>query len=67
MPPARLLGVADDLAPAPIPALFGVYATPMPPILGVFATASFLIFSAFARSILINCQLEVKIARSPNL
>lgn len=52
MPPARLLGVADDLAPAPIPALFGVYATPIPPILGVFATASFLIFSAFARSIL---------------
>ena len=55
IPPPLRLGVADDLTPAPIPALLGVMpGVPLakPPILGVRLIASDRIVSALARSIL---------------
>jgi hypothetical protein len=52
MPPPLRLGVADDLAPAPIPALLGVLAAARLAIRGVLAIASSLILSALSRSIL---------------
>ena len=58
IPPPLLLGVADDLTPAPIPELLGVCGTATPPILGVRDTASCMIFSALSRSILHRVRLN---------
>lgn len=55
IPPPLRLGVAPDLAPAPIPLLLGVIATPLaaPAILGVRVAAAAAILLAFSLSILL--------------